>query len=58
MELTLRGYGISLKVRKAEEAPGRAVRLTILRPPSREQQAEVEKQHTLASGNRYVSPIR
>ena len=58
MELTLKGYGISLKVRKVEDAQGRAVRLTVLRPPSSEQRAEVEKQHALASGNRYVSPIR
>jgi hypothetical protein len=60
MQLTWRGYGISLKVRRKEEedAPVRAVRLAVLRPPSREQRAEVERQHTLASGNRYVSPMR
>jgi hypothetical protein len=60
MELTLRGYGISLKVRRKEEedAPGRAVRLAVFRPASREQRAEVERLHIVASGNRYVSPIR
>jgi hypothetical protein len=60
MELTLRGYGISLQVRRKEEedTPGRAAKLAVLQPPSREQRAEVERENALASWNRYLPPIR
>ena len=58
MELTLKGYGISLRVRKVEDAPDHAARLAVLRSPSPERRAEVEEQHALAAYNRYLSPIR
>jgi hypothetical protein len=59
MELTLKRYGISVKVlrQQGEERAGRIVK-QLYRRHSSEQCLDHQKEHLEASGSRYVSPIR
>ncbi len=61
MELRLRWrrHGISIRVLR-EQVKGAADRAAkqVSRSPSPEQRREVEREYLLASGNRYVGPIR
>jgi hypothetical protein len=59
MELTWKLFGIVVKVEReqVEDVLMLPERLKV-QPPSEEQRREIERQHTLASGNRYVGPIR
>jgi len=59
MELTLRGYGIRVKVlgEQVEEGTRRVVK-QVYRHRSSEQHRDHQKDYLRASGSRYVSPIR
>ncbi|NIN66880.1 MAG: hypothetical protein GTO63_19740 [Anaerolineae bacterium] len=59
MELTLKRYGISVKVlrQQGEERAGRIVK-QLYRRHSSEQCLDHQKEYLEASGSRYVSPIR
>jgi hypothetical protein len=59
MELTLKRYGISVKVlrQQVEEKTDRMVK-QVYRRHSSEQCVDHQKEHLEASGSRYVSPIR
>ncbi|NIN69904.1 MAG: hypothetical protein GTO63_35525 [Anaerolineae bacterium] len=58
MELTLKRYGISVKVlrEQGEERVGRIVK--VYWRHSSEQRLDHQKEYLEASGSRYVSPIR
>jgi hypothetical protein len=59
MELTLKRYGISVKVlrQQIEEKTDRIVK-QVYRHRSSEQRLDHQKEYLEASGSRYVSPIR
>jgi hypothetical protein len=59
MELTLRGYGIRVKVlrEQVEEKTSRIVK-QVYRRRSSEPRLDHQKEHLEASGSRYVGPIR
>lgn len=59
MELTLKRYGISVKVlrQQVEEQTERIVK-QVYRHRSSEPLRDQQKEHLQASGSRYVSPIR
>jgi hypothetical protein len=59
MELTWKSYGVTLETlrRQVEERVARAVGRAS-RPASPRQHREGHREHLLASGSRYVSPIR
>jgi hypothetical protein len=59
MELTLRGYGIRVKVLREQvgEKRGRIVK-QVYRRCSSEPHADHQKEYLQASGSRYVSPLR
>ena len=59
MELTLRGYGIRVKVLRdqVEEKTGRIVK-QVYRRRSSEPHLDHQREYLEASGSRYVGPIR
>ncbi|TKJ29492.1 MAG: hypothetical protein CEE40_08305 [Chloroflexi bacterium B3_Chlor] len=62
MELALkwRGYGISIRIlRKGAESTAEPAVERMAEPhTAQERREEAERQHLLASGSRYVGPIR
>lgn len=60
MELALKGYIISIKVRKkqVESKPDPPANEGNQPPSPERHREEVEKQYLLASGSRYVGPVR
>ncbi len=57
MALTWKLFGITVTIRREDvEATLSLPRKLKARPPSPEQRREIEKEYTLASGNRHVGP--
>ena len=59
MELTWKGYMISLRVQRKDVGTPDPKTKQISRPPlPQHRQEEVERHYLLAAGNRYVAPTR